>query len=146
MSKSTETKTFVEKWHEKSDLAARKADFEQFMAKIGDSRVPAVPVIIDSDPKTKSDTPELDKHRYAVPKDLKCMELQKTIKARIVKLAEDHPTTHRILNPEETLTLVSRKTGANLTQDMLISELYEKEKDEDGFLYINYMIEGALGA
>ena len=88
-----------------------------------------MPVICEKDPK--SQLPEMDKTKILVPRDLTVAQFVKVIRKRIQ------------LKPEETIFLFINDrivpTGA------VISEVYQHNKDTDGFLYVSYSAENYFG-
>lgn len=73
----------------------------------------------------------LDKNKYLVPLDLTLGQFQYVIRRRMR------------LPQEKALFLFINGNIFNSSQ--LISSLYDQEKDEDGFLYINYSFENTFG-
>lgn len=89
-----------------------------------------LPVIVKPVDKRQ---PEIDKHKYLVPKDITLAQFLFIIKKRI-----------RDLKPEEALFLfVNGSIIPKSTSTM--SELYDTYKTEDEFLYINYSLENTFG-
>lgn len=78
-----------------------------------------------------SDVPEIDKHKYLVPRNLSVGQFSHVIRKRL-----DLP-------PEKAMFLFCNKIlpSASLT----IGELYDKHKDYDEFLYISYASENTFG-
>jgi GABA(A) receptor-associated protein len=110
------TPTFAEK---------RKSEAERIRAKYPDR----VPVICEK--ADRSDIPDIDKKKYLVPADLTVGQFHYVIRKRI-KLA-----------PEKALFLFcSNSIPPNAA---LMSTVYEEQKDEDGFLYIQYSGESTFG-
>lgn len=88
-----------------------------------------VPIIVEKIPK--SELPELDKHKYLVPSDLTVGQFIYVIRKRIK------------LTPEKALFIfVNNKLPPTAS---LVSELYEKEKDDDGFLYLSVSSDTVFG-
>eukprot|EP00532_Pseudo-nitzschia_australis_P014044 CAMPEP_0168225880 /NCGR_PEP_ID=MMETSP0140_2-20121125/13039_1 /TAXON_ID=44445 /ORGANISM="Pseudo-nitzschia australis, Strain 10249 10 AB" /LENGTH=143 /DNA_ID=CAMNT_0008156777 /DNA_START=276 /DNA_END=707 /DNA_ORIENTATION=- len=122
----------------------RKSEAERIRAKYPD-RVPVicekadrsdipdidrVPVICEK--ADRSDIPDIDKKKYLVPADLTVGQFHYVIRKRI-KLA-----------PEKALFLFcSNSIPPNAA---LMSTVYEEQKDEDGFLYIQYSGESTFGS
>lgn len=104
----------------------RKSEAERIRAKYPDR----VPVICEK--ADRSDIPDIDKKKYLVPADLTVGQFHYVIRKRI-KLA-----------PEKALFLFcSNSIPPNAA---LMSTVYEEQKDEDGFLYIQYSGESTFGA
>ena len=103
----------------------RKSEAERIRAKYPDR----VPVICEK--ADRSDIPDIDKKKYLVPADLTVGQFHYVIRKRI-KLA-----------PEKALFLFcSNSIPPNAA---LMSTIYEEQKDEDGFLYIQYSGESTFG-
>jgi len=106
-------------------LDKRKSEAERIRAKYPDR----VPVICEK--ADRSDIPDIDKKKYLVPADLTVGQFHYVIRKRI-KLA-----------PEKALFLFcSNSIPPNAA---LMSTVYEEQKDEDGFLYIQYSGESTFG-
>jgi GABA(A) receptor-associated protein len=106
-------------------LEKRKSEAERIRAKYPDR----VPVICEK--ADRSDIPDIDKKKYLVPADLTVGQFHYVIRKRI-KLA-----------PEKALFLFcSNSIPPNAA---LMSTVYEEQKDEDGFLYIQYSGESTFG-
>jgi GABA(A) receptor-associated protein len=106
-------------------LEKRKSEAERIRAKYPDR----VPVICEK--ADRSDIPDIDKKKYLVPADLTVGQFHYVIRKRI-KLA-----------PEKALFLFcSNSIPPNAS---LMSTVYEEQKDEDGFLYIQYSGESTFG-
>eukprot|EP00531_Pseudo-nitzschia_arenysensis_P019883 CAMPEP_0116116094 /NCGR_PEP_ID=MMETSP0329-20121206/854_1 /TAXON_ID=697910 /ORGANISM="Pseudo-nitzschia arenysensis, Strain B593" /LENGTH=133 /DNA_ID=CAMNT_0003609565 /DNA_START=255 /DNA_END=656 /DNA_ORIENTATION=- len=111
---------------EEHPLEKRKSEAERIRAKYPDR----VPVICEK--ADRSDIPDIDKKKYLVPADLTVGQFHYVIRKRI-KLA-----------PEKALFLFcSNSIPPNAA---LMSTVYEEQKDEDGFLYIQYSGESTFGA
>lgn len=103
----------------------RKSEAERIRVKYPDR----VPVICEK--ADRSDIPDIDKKKYLVPADLTVGQFHYVIRKRI-KLA-----------PEKALFLFcSNSIPPNAS---LMSTVYEEQKDEDGFLYIQYSGESTFG-
>eukprot|EP01098_Paradermamoeba_levis_P013538 TRINITY_DN619_c0_g1_i3.p1 TRINITY_DN619_c0_g1~~TRINITY_DN619_c0_g1_i3.p1 ORF type:complete len:104 (+),score=28.01 TRINITY_DN619_c0_g1_i3:237-548(+) len=90
-----------------------------------------VPVIVERAPK--SDVPEIDKNKFLAPSELKVEKFMEEIRKHIK------------LTPEKSLFIFVGK-GTTLQPNRLMGEVYEKYKDEDGFLYITYSGENTFGS
>jgi len=76
--------------------------------------------------------PLLDKHKYLVPMDLTMGQFSYVIRKRIK------------LNPEKAIYMFVNNQYL-MPSSAIIQELYEKNKDEDGFLYISFSSENTFG-
>lgn len=103
----------------------RKNESERVMLKYSDRR----PIICEKSQKTNLD--EIDKKKYLVPGDLTLQQFIYVIRKRL----------H--LNPETAIFLIINSKIIPGTK--IISEVYDKEKDKDGFLYIEYTTENVFG-
>eukprot|EP01111_Echinosteliopsis_oligospora_P011133 TRINITY_DN359_c0_g1_i1.p1 TRINITY_DN359_c0_g1~~TRINITY_DN359_c0_g1_i1.p1 ORF type:complete len:128 (+),score=25.09 TRINITY_DN359_c0_g1_i1:108-491(+) len=96
------------------------------------SRYPErIPVIVERAPKT--DVPEIDKKKYLVPSDI-------TISKFLFEIRK-----HIKLSSEKALYLFVSNNIYPPTS-ALVSSVYEKYKDPDGFLYFTYSGENTFGA
>ncbi len=89
-----------------------------------------IPVICEK-AQGKSTAPDIDKNKYLVPCDLTIGQFLYVIRKRIK------------LPPESALFLFIN--GTIPSASMLMSSIYENEKDPDGFLYITYAQENTFG-
>jgi GABA(A) receptor-associated protein len=89
-----------------------------------------IPVIVEKAPK--SDAPDIDKKKYLVPADI-------TVGKFVFEIRK-----HMKLSPEKAIFLFVNNTLPP-TAD-LIANIYERYKDEDGFLYITYSGENTFGS
>jgi GABA(A) receptor-associated protein len=87
-----------------------------------------IPVIIE---KSANCEYNIDKNKYLVPKDIKMQQLFFIIRKRI-----------KIKDSEAIFIYVNNKLP--LTSSY-ISDIYDSNKDEDGFLYITYSTENTFG-
>lgn len=89
-----------------------------------------VPTIVNKKPN--SNAPSLDKNKYLVPKDITLGQFVYVLRKRL-SLSSD----------QAIFILVDNKIPPT---SQLISDLYEKHKDEDdGYLYIYYTLESVFG-
>ena len=89
-----------------------------------------IPIICEKDPK--SDIKDIDKTKYLIPGDLTVTQFNMMIRKRIK------------INQESAFYLLANGK-VSITGDSLLSEIYEKYKDPDGFLYIAYASELTWG-
>ncbi|KAL6124552.1 hypothetical protein ACLB2K_077064 [Fragaria x ananassa] len=111
----------------KSEVPFEKREAEA--ASIREHHPDRVPVIVEK--ANKSDVPDIEKNKYLVPADITVGHLVFVIRKKI-KLESDQEIfvfVKDILPP----------TAA------LMSSIYEKHKDEDGFLYMTYSGESTFG-
>ena len=89
-----------------------------------------IPVICEKDPKDHN-IADIDKKKYLVPADLTVGQFVYVIRKRIK------------INPEKAIfTFVNGKLPPT---SQLMSNIYDENKDEDGFLYITYSGENTFG-
>ncbi|KAF4323698.1 hypothetical protein BBO99_00001488 [Phytophthora kernoviae] len=103
----------------------RQAEAQRIRSKYPDR----IPVICEK--ADRSDIPDIDKKKYLVPADLTVGQFVYVIRKRIK------------LSPEKAIFIfinnVLPPTAA------LMSNIYEEQKDVDGFLYITYSGENTFG-
>ena len=109
------THTFEQRKNEATKMRTKYAD--------------RVPVIIEKAPKNH--LPDLDKHKFLVPNDLTVAQFIYVIRKRIK------------LNPEQAIYIFVDNTLPPSSE--LIGTIYEKHKDEDGFLYTLISGESTFG-
>jgi len=112
-------------FHVISIAEKRKSEAERIRAKYPDR----VPVICEK--ADRSDIPDIDKKKYLVPADLTVGQFHYVIRKRIQ------------LAPEKALFLFCSNTIP--PNAALMSTVYEEQKDEDGFLYVQYSGESTFG-
>ena len=111
---------------ERLSLKERKRQAEVVLKKHPDR----IPIIVEREKKTKN-IPVIDRCKYLVPKDFSVAQLLYVVRKRIK------------LSPEQGLFFF---IGNQLVMtSALLSEMYEKYKDQDGFLYVNYAGENVFG-
>lgn len=110
----------------KNSFESRKNEAIRIMQKYGNR----VPIIVERS-KTEVYINDIDKHKYLVPKDLTIGQFMHVIRKRIK------------LTPEQSIFLF---IGNILpTSSTLMSNLYDKYKDADFFLYMFYASENTFG-
>jgi len=89
-----------------------------------------VPVIVER--AAKSDAPLVEKKKFLVPTDI-------TVGKFVYEIRKHMPS----LKPEDSIFLFVNDVLP--PSAALVSTIYEKHKDEDGFLYITYSGENTFG-
>ncbi|KAN0040265.1 hypothetical protein ACTA71_012155 [Dictyostelium dimigraforme] len=89
-----------------------------------------IPVIVEKAPR--SDAPDIDKKKYLVPADITVGKFVYEIRKHMTKVSA-----------EKAIYLFVNNTIPPTAA--LISQIYERYKDEDGFLYITYSGENTFG-
>nr|ABI14373.1 hypothetical protein [Pfiesteria piscicida] len=115
------------------EFEKRKTEAQRILAKYPDR----IPVICERAPR--SDLPDIDKKKFLVPGTMQCGEFKYIIQKHINQAQPGG------IGADQTIYLfvqdsTSLKTGAQM------ADTYEQYKDEDGFLYLTYSAENALGA
>ena len=113
-------------YKKKNTIEIRKQESENIMKKYPNR----IPVIVEKSNKC-SDIDEIDKTKFLVPDDLTIGQFIFVIRKRLK------------LTPEKALFIfINNKL---VPTHSLISQIYNDEKDEDNFLYINYSSENTFG-
>ncbi|NXR07212.1 GBRL2 protein, partial [Semnornis frantzii] len=115
------------KWMFKEDHALEHRCIES--AKIRAKYPDRVPVIVEK--VSGSQIVDIDKRKYLVPSDITVAQFMWIIRKRIQ------------LPSEKAIFLFVDKTVPQ--SSLTMGQLYEKEKDEDGFLYVAYSGENTFG-
>lgn len=102
-----------------------KAESDRIRVKYPDR----LPVIVEKSEKSK--VQEIDKKKYLVPADLTCGQFVYVIRKRLK------------LPAEQAIFLFIN--GVIPPTAELLSNIFEQNKDEDGFLYITYSGENTFG-
>ena len=88
-----------------------------------------IPIIVEKDEKCKLN--DINKKKYLVPRDMAMNQFIFIIRKRIN------------LEPSQSLFIM---VGDRLTSsNVVLGEIYENHKDEDGFLYMIYTSENTFG-
>ena len=114
-------KTFREKYHFENRLQESTRIMEKYPAR--------VPIICSK--HARSNIPEIDKQKYLVPSDLTMGQFVFVIRKRIK------------LDPAKALFIfVNNQLPPTAS---LVSIVYDRHKDADGFLYVEYSGENTFG-
>lgn len=108
------------------DLSVRRREAESIKMKHPD-RCP----IIVTKAKNSVNVPDIDKHKYLVPLDLTVGQLVYVIRKRIK------------LRPEQAIFLFINNILPQTSE--LIGKIYNENKANDGFLYVEYSGENTFG-
>jgi len=103
----------------------RKAEAQRIRLKYPDR----IPVISEKAPS--SDIPDIDKKKYLVPADLTVGQFVYVIRKRI-----------KIPKEKAVFIFVNNTLPPTAA---LMSQIYQTEKDQDGFLYVTYSGESTFG-
>jgi GABA(A) receptor-associated protein len=109
----------------------RQAEAKRILAKYPDR----IPVIVNK--ASRSTLPEIDKKKFLVPGTMLCGEFKFIIHKHLQQ------QTSNSISAESTIYLFIKNTPPRT--GALMSELYEQQRDEDGFLYMQYSAENTLG-
>ena len=107
-------------------LKERKEEYQ----KVIDQNPEKVAIIVENDPR--SDIADIEKKKFLIKEDMNLTQFQKIIRNRL-KMDEK----------EALFFLANGKTS--LAGNFTIREIYDKYKDEDGFLYIAYSSQEVWG-
>jgi GABA(A) receptor-associated protein len=91
-----------------------------------------IPVIVERSPR--SDLPNIDKKKFLVPNDLTAGRFLYEIRKHI------HIDARKAL-----FLFVGQGQGTLPPTGMVMSQIYERYKDDDGFLYFTYAGENVFG-
>lgn len=109
-------------------LEERKMESQRMLVKYYDR----IPIIVEKSNTRNNTLPDIDKHKYLVPKDLTVGQFQHVIRKRIK------------LDSVTALYIFINKNIIPPTT-AFISTIYDEYKSEDGFLYISYATENTFG-
>ena len=87
-----------------------------------------IPVILK---KSGNDTPEIDRNKYLVPKDITFSSFVGVIRQRLK------------MKPDQALFVMANNTLVNQTD--LMSSVYSRHKCPEGFLLLDYSLESTFG-
>ena len=108
-------------------FAMRKEEASRILSKYPDR----IPIIIERSEECSNDIPVVDKKKYLVPNDITTGQFTYIIRKRIE------------LEPSQSLFVTVN--GKLVTSTHTLGEIYEKEADKDGFLYMIYTSENTFG-
>jgi GABA(A) receptor-associated protein len=115
----------MNKFKNKNSFDKRKEESDNVIIKYPDR----IPIIVQK--HTSTELPDIDKYKYLVPKSMSITQFSFIVRKRVK------------LEPSQAIfiTINNKLVSSNKT----ISELYNDEKDDDGFLYIVYTGENTFG-
>ncbi len=109
-------------------LQERKEESERMINKYYDR----IPVIVEKCQSRSNNLPDIDKHKYLVPRDLTIGQFVHVIRKRI-----------KLDAAQALFIFVNKNVVPPATS--FVSSIYDDYKCEDGFLYINYTTESTFG-
>lgn len=113
-------------YQKETPLEERKKESERVRSKFPNR----IPVIVEKNPASK-DIPEIDKHKFLVPADLTVGQFVYVIRRRIS------------MSPEKALFVFINNSLPPTSS--LMTALYDRHRDKDGFLYLVYSGENVFG-
>lgn len=119
------TSTHKSKFRSENPIEKRMEESVRMMGKYPDR----IPVIVER--STSSQLPDIDKPKYLVPSDLTLGQFIHVIRKRI-----------KLTSEQAIFIFVKNSMPICGT---LMSDLYSKHKDDDGFLYVVYNGENTFG-
>ena len=116
------------RYKSENSLAERKKESERIRYKYPER----VPVICERHENSK-ELVNIDKKKYLVPSDLTITQFMMVIRKRLKVLPESQ-------------ALYLFVNGKIPPSTALLNRVYDENRDEDGFLYINYASENTFGS
>lgn len=101
----------------------RKCEFSRISDRVGC----LVPIIME---RGKGDVPQIDREKFLVPVDLTMIQLSFVVRSRLK------------LRSSDAIFLVVNNT---LCTTSTAGEMYNANRDPDGFLYVTYTLENTFG-
>lgn len=126
MSSSIKTSSYVS-FKEKHDFEKRREECNRILDKYNDR----LPIICERSKYNTRLLPDIDKTKYLVPMDLSVSQFMYIIRKRLQLAAE--------------ISIYFSINGSVPASSDMLSKLYDKYKDPDGFLYIKYCGENTFG-
>jgi len=120
-------KTNITAFHREHPFEKRKEEANRILKKYPER----VPIIVQKTASTSTLIPDVDKKKYLVPRDLSVGQFMYVIRKRIK------------LEPEQSIFVFVNDSLPPSTA--LISQLYQEQKDKDGFLYMEISGESTFG-
>ncbi|CAK9114697.1 unnamed protein product [Durusdinium trenchii] len=113
----------------------RAAEAQRILSKYPDR----VPVICEKAPR--SNLPEIEKKKFLVPGSMLCGEFKYIVHKHIQQAANGTG-----LAADQVIYLFTTNgRNTNVKTGEMMSEIYDRYKSDDGFLYIAYSAENTLG-